>query len=107
VRLSATRERDAVVIAVSDNSSAAEHLPVLFDRLYHADAARSLSDSTGLGLAVVRSIVELHDGSVEVVSTVGQAAPLSCTFQQSPCQNRCSDNQRASREPEHFRCTTL
>jgi two-component system heavy metal sensor histidine kinase CusS len=82
VRLSAARERDAVVIAVSDDGEgiAAEHLPFLFDRFYRADAARSSADSTGLGLAVVRSIAELHGGKADVVSTLGKGSIFTLRF---------------------------
>lgn len=41
------------------------HMPYLFDRFYRADAARTAStDSSGLGLAIVRSIMDLHEGHV-------------------------------------------
>jgi two-component system heavy metal sensor histidine kinase CusS len=86
VRLSAAREGDVMVIAVSDDGDgiAAEHLPFLFERFYRADAARSSADSTGLGLAVVRSIVELHGGSVDVDSTVGQGSSFTLRFPANP-----------------------
>ncbi len=48
---------------------AAEHLPNLFERFYRCDPARSGSgDSGGLGLAIVRSIMQLHGGQVVVES---------------------------------------
>ncbi|HEU4375971.1 MAG TPA: heavy metal sensor histidine kinase [Telluria sp.] len=82
IRLAANETADAVVISVTDNGTgiAPEHLPHLFDRFYRADAARSAADSTGLGLAVVRSIVELHGGSVEVNSRVGEGAAFVLRF---------------------------
>lgn len=50
----------------------AEHLPRLFDRFYRVDAARQRSsEGVGLGLAIVKSIVELHRGSIDVVSASG------------------------------------
>jgi two-component system heavy metal sensor histidine kinase CusS len=82
----AARTRDgAVEISVLDSGAgiAAEHLPHLFDRFYRADAARSSSDSTGLGLAVVRSIVELHGGTVGVDSVVGEGARFTLLFPQA------------------------
>lgn len=46
-----------------------EHLDKLFDRFYRVDRARSDSaHSTGLGLSIVKSIMELHAGSVSVHS---------------------------------------
>lgn len=48
---------------------AAEHLPRLFDRFYRCDPSRAEpGDSGGLGLAIVRSIAQLHGGEVEVSS---------------------------------------
>ncbi|MBA5638679.1 heavy metal sensor histidine kinase [Duganella sp. LX20W] len=48
----------------------AEHLSKIFDRLYRADASRqdANSENVGLGLAITRSIVELHGGKISVVS---------------------------------------
>lgn len=76
VLLRAASEGQACVISVVDNGCgiAPEHLPHLFDRFYRADPARSAPDSTGLGLAVVRSIAELHGGSVKVSSAPGKGA---------------------------------
>jgi two-component system heavy metal sensor histidine kinase CusS len=48
---------------------ATEHLSRLFDRFYRCNPARSLpGDSGGLGLAIVRSIMNMHGGSVQVKS---------------------------------------
>jgi two-component system heavy metal sensor histidine kinase CusS len=73
-----------VVLSVSDDGIgiADDHLPYLFDRFYRVDAARSAIDSTGLGLAVVRSIAELHGGTVSVESKPGQGSCFSMRF---PC----------------------
>ena len=50
----------------------AEHLPFLFDRFYRVDPSRQRhSDGVGLGLALVKSIVELHGGHVSVRSEDG------------------------------------
>jgi two-component system heavy metal sensor histidine kinase CusS len=73
IALQALDEGEVVVLSVRDNGAgiAPVHLPFLFDRFYRADAARSAADSSGLGLAVVRSIAELHGGSVSVSSVEG------------------------------------
>lgn len=86
IRLLGTVTPDAVIIAVSDTGSGidARHLPHLFDRFYRADAARSSTDSTGLGLAVVRSIAELHGGTVDVASSPGKGSTFTLRFPHKP-----------------------
>lgn len=48
----------------------AQHLPNIFDRFYRADPSRARQgEGAGLGLAIVRSIVETHGGRVEATSS--------------------------------------
>ena len=71
VRVSSERTADNVVITVENSGEpiAAEHLPRLFDRFYRCDPSRAQpGDSGGLGLAIVRSIMQLHGGEVRVTS---------------------------------------
>jgi len=60
------------VITVRDNGIgiAPEDLPRIWDRLYRADHSRS-ERGLGLGLSLVRAIVQAHRGRVEVESTPG------------------------------------
>ncbi len=49
---------------------ASEHLPRLFDRFYRCDPSRAQpGDSGGLGLAIVRAIMQQHGGEVRVESS--------------------------------------
>ncbi|MBN3880146.1 MULTISPECIES: PAS domain-containing hybrid sensor histidine kinase/response regulator [unclassified Nostoc] len=67
---------------------APEHLPKLFQSFVQIDSSLNRKYSgTGLGLALVKQIAELHQGTVSVVSTVGQGSRFTITL---PSQN-CSD----------------
>ena len=66
---------ERVAIAVEDEGPGipAEHLPHVFDRFYKAEASRAgTSGGSGLGLSIVKAIVERHDGHVAVSSVPGR-----------------------------------
>jgi two-component system heavy metal sensor histidine kinase CusS len=69
---------------------ASEQQPRIFERFYRADASRHGSaSSSGLGLAIVRSIMELHGGRAEVRSAPGQRTTFSLHF---PPRSRMANN---------------
>jgi len=72
-------------VAVSDNGCgiAPEHLPRVFDRFYRVESSRG-SDGAGLGLALVKSIVDLHDGSARIQSEVGRGTTVTLIFPNKP-----------------------
>ncbi|NOV02894.1 sensor histidine kinase [Paenibacillus planticolens] len=75
VGLTLTQTPSFVEIAVHDNGEgiSPEHLPHLFDRFYRIDTSRARrSGGAGLGLSITHSIVQLHGGSIEVRSVVGE-----------------------------------
>lgn len=62
---------EAVTLVIQDTGDGidAEHLPYLFDRFYRTDSARDRDHGgAGLGLAIVRALVEAHGGQVAVNS---------------------------------------
>ncbi len=73
VHVSLARDGDQVRCRVTDDGIgiAPGDLPRVFERFYRADRARP-GDGNGLGLALVRRVVELVDGQVDVASTPGQ-----------------------------------
>lgn len=81
IRIGLSKRNTDFEVAVTDNGSgiATEHLPRVFDRFYRAEASRS-SDGAGLGLALVKSIVELHGGSATIQSEVGQGTTIKLIF---------------------------
>jgi two-component system heavy metal sensor histidine kinase CusS len=57
------------------------HLDKLFDRFYRVDRSRSNSaTSTGLGLSIVKSIMELHGGDVVAQSELNQTTRFTLLF---------------------------
>jgi signal transduction histidine kinase len=82
VTLSAEAVGGATRMQVHDNGSgiAAEDLPFIFDRFFRGDKSRQQNGESGLGLAIARSIVEAHGGSIAVVSEPGKGATFTITF---------------------------
>lgn len=66
VAMNATAAGDTIRITVRDTGTGIpdEHLPLIFDRFYKADASRRAAGGSGLGLSIVRAIVERHNGTV-------------------------------------------
>ncbi|CAN5851844.1 hypothetical protein BH24CHL6_BH24CHL6_12390 [soil metagenome] len=56
-------------------------LPFVFDRFYRgAQANESRAAGSGLGLSIVRSVVEMHNGRVEISSTPGSGTHVSVSL---------------------------
>ena len=66
ITLSAMVENGAVHLRLRDTGSGIpqEHLPLIFERFYKADSARRAAGGSGLGLSIVKAIVERHHGSI-------------------------------------------
>ncbi len=80
IDLGARRDGHDVAITLTDHGAgiAREHLPRVFDRFYKADPSRAIRHGTGptggsgLGLSIVKTIVERHGGMVAVQSEPGR-----------------------------------
>jgi two-component system heavy metal sensor histidine kinase CusS len=88
IRIAVSKHNSNFQVTVSDNGCgiAAEHLPRVFDRFYRAESSRS-SDGAGLGLALVKSIVELHGGSAAIQSELNHGTTVVLRFPAAPSGN--------------------
>ena len=81
ITLSAERRDDALVFAVTDHGPGIppEVLEKVFD-WFETHSLGSHHRGTGIGLSLVRSFVELHGGTVNITSVVGEGTTVTCTF---------------------------
>jgi signal transduction histidine kinase len=81
VRLSVSRKGRLAVVEVADTGMGIEKkdLPRIWDRLYRADSSRS-QKGLGLGLSLVKAVVEAHRGEVQVSSQPGQGSSFTVSL---------------------------
>ncbi len=78
IELKPAKDRNEVGIFVTDQGigMTASQLDKLFTRFYRADTSGK-TNGTGLGLCLVKEIMELHGGRIEVSSTFGKGSQIS------------------------------
>jgi signal transduction histidine kinase len=81
VDITGLAEADRVVISVADTGVGIPEpdLPRIWERLFRGDSSRS-ERGLGLGLSLVKAIVEAHGGHVAVKSTIGQGSEFLLMF---------------------------
>lgn len=85
-RVSFAETADRVRIEVADNGEGIdkEDIPMVFDRFFRADISRSREKGgAGLGLAIVRHIIEAHGGVISVESELGVGTVFSFSLGKS------------------------
>ncbi len=77
------REKVRLVVRDSGHGIPEEHLPRIFDRFYKADASRTdpySKTGSGLGLSIVKAIIERHGGTVSAANAPGGGAEFAITL---------------------------
>jgi signal transduction histidine kinase len=81
VDVAVRRDGGAAILQVCDTGQGipANELPRIFDRLFRGDASRA-ERGLGLGLSLVKAIVEAHGGAVEVASEPGRGSTFTVSL---------------------------
>jgi len=80
VRLAARAQDSEVIVSVEDTGIGIppESMPRIFDRFYRVDKSRSRSaGGSGLGLSIVKAVVDSHQGTIKAESKVGQGSKFT------------------------------
>lgn len=87
-----------VLVAVQDHGTGipANELPMLFDRYYQASRSRAKKTGLGLGLYIVRGLVEAHGGRIWVESQVGEGTTFLLWLPAEPTRPAEGAGQAAS-----------
>lgn len=76
-------EKDKIIIKIKDTGIGIdrEHLPFIFERFYRVDESRTrATGGSGIGLAITKSIIEAHDGRVEVKSIINKGSEFTISL---------------------------
>lgn len=79
VSLSSSNQKAVIEVNDSGQGIEAKDIPHIFDRFYRADNTRDRS-GVGLGLSIAKTIIESHQGSIQVKSIPGVGTTFSITL---------------------------
>ena len=81
VRLEYTEDSTAFIVEDTGMGIPEEELPYIFDRFYRVEKSRSRQyGGSGLGLSIVKKLVDLHGGRIIITSTVGVGTRFEVHF---------------------------
>jgi signal transduction histidine kinase len=87
IEVTAREEGKLVFITIADNGEGIpeKDLPMIFERFYRVDKSRTrATGGSGIGLTIVKRLVEAHGGTINVASTVGQGASFTFSLPSAP-----------------------
>lgn len=76
------KDNNKIFVTIKDNGTGIkkEDLPFIFERLYRGDKSRHETEGSGIGLTIVKDILDLHSASVEVESEEGKGTLFKIIF---------------------------
>jgi len=79
ILVSAEVKDESLITSIADRGSGIDDLErsLIFDKFYRGQNQRYRVQGTGMGLAIVKAIVEAHGGRIQVTSQVGQGSVFS------------------------------
>ena len=83
--------KNKVIVRITDNGEgiSEQHIPRLFERFYRVDKSGSRDEGgSGLGLSIVKHIIEAHDEKIYVESAEGVGSEFSFTLEKANTQNK-------------------
>ncbi|MBD7911945.1 MULTISPECIES: HAMP domain-containing sensor histidine kinase [Clostridium] len=82
VTISLFEKSGRIIVEIKDNGMGIEEedLPFVFERLYRGDRSRHVIEGSGIGLTIVKNILDLHSASIDVKSKEGKGTKVSITF---------------------------
>jgi len=82
IHITAELRRSELVVSVADHGSGVDDIEqtMIFEKFYRGRNQRVSIQGTGMGLAIVKAIVELHGGTVGVTSQIGRGSVFYFTL---------------------------
>lgn len=96
----------SIVIADTGRGIPEKDLPLLFNRFFQVDdSATRIHEGTGIGLALAKELIELHEGQIEVESTEGFGARFIIQLPTSEPQTPNPQTLKPSSDPTFIETT--
>lgn len=82
VWVNANENKDKIIIKIKDDGVGIDKndLPYIFERLYRGDKSRHLTSGSGIGLTIVKQILNLHGASIDVESEKNKGTTFTLYF---------------------------
>ena len=91
VLINITSNINSVIIEISDNGIGIkkEDLPFIFERMYRGDKSRHKIEGSGLGLTLVKKILTLHSGTIDVESKENKGTKFTICISKDSKNRSC------------------